>query len=189
MRTRNRKSADAPKDANAELDGIVRAAQHGDEQAIAELYTRYAGMVYRIASSRLTYDDSADVVQDVFVRVLRELKTLRSTAAFGSWLVTIARNAVHDAARQARPTVALEREQLQPETQHEEMDARAAVRAIRSLPVAYRQTLVMRLVKGMTGPEIAKRTGMTAASVRVNLHRGMKLLREHLAIRSYKRPA
>jgi RNA polymerase sigma-70 factor (ECF subfamily) len=51
---------------------------------------------------------------------------------------------------------------------------------IRSLPAAYRETLVLRLVEGMTGPEIAERTGLTAASVRVNLHRGMKLLRERL---------
>ena len=51
---------------------------------------------------------------------------------------------------------------------------------VRGLPEAYRETLVLRLVEGMTGPEIAARTGMTPASVRVNLHRGMKLLREKL---------
>jgi RNA polymerase sigma-70 factor (ECF subfamily) len=51
---------------------------------------------------------------------------------------------------------------------------------VRTLPEAYRETLVLRLVEGMTGPEIAARTGLTAASVRVNLHRGMKMLREKL---------
>jgi len=51
---------------------------------------------------------------------------------------------------------------------------------VRSLPEAYRETLVLRLVEGMTGPEIAARTGLTPASVRVNLHRGMKMLREKL---------
>ena len=55
---------------------------------------------------------------------------------------------------------------------------------IRQLPDAYRETLILRLVEGMTGPEIAVRTGLTAASVRVNLHRGMKLLREKLGARS-----
>jgi RNA polymerase sigma-70 factor (ECF subfamily) len=39
---------------------------------------------------------------------------------------------------------------------------------------------MLRLVEGMTGPEIAARTGLTGGSVRVNLHRGMKLLREKL---------
>jgi RNA polymerase sigma-70 factor (ECF subfamily) len=52
--------------------------------------------------------------------------------------------------------------------------------AIRSLPEAYRETLILRLVEGMTGPEIADRTGLTAESVRVNLCRGMKMLRQLL---------
>ena len=63
-----------------------------------------------------------------------------------------------------------------------EHEAARMLEAVRSLPEAYRETLVLRLVEGMTGPEIAARTGMTAASVRVNLHRGMKLLREKLGL-------
>jgi RNA polymerase sigma-70 factor (ECF subfamily) len=59
-------------------------------------------------------------------------------------------------------------------------DARAVLEAIRSLPEAYRDPLILRLVEGFTGQEIADRTGLTPASVRVNQHRGMKLLREKL---------
>ena len=62
----------------------------------------------------------------------------------------------------------------------EEAEARAALEAIRSLPEAYRETLILRLVEGMTGVEIAERTGLTHGSVRVNLHRGLKVLRERL---------
>jgi len=51
---------------------------------------------------------------------------------------------------------------------------------VRSLPAAYGEPLILRLVEGMTGPEIAARTGLTEGSVRVNLHRGMKLLRARL---------
>jgi RNA polymerase sigma-70 factor (ECF subfamily) len=75
---------------------------------------------------------------------------------------------------------ALDAEIAQPGTQHFEIQARAALAAIRRLPPAYRDTLRMRLVDGLNGPEIAARTGLTAASVRVNLHRGLKLLRESL---------
>lgn len=57
----------------------------------------------------------------------------------------------------------------------------AVLAAIRSLPEAYREPLILRLVEGMTGPEIAERTGLTPGSVRVNLHRGMRQLREKLA--------
>ncbi len=51
---------------------------------------------------------------------------------------------------------------------------------VRGLPEAYREPLILRLVEGMTGPEIAARTGLTHGSVRVNLYRGMQLLRVKL---------
>ena len=61
-------------------------------------------------------------------------------------------------------------------------EAREILTAIRSLTETYRETLVLRLVEGMTGAEIAEQTGLTPESVRVNLHRGMKLLKEKLGI-------
>ena len=61
-------------------------------------------------------------------------------------------------------------------------EALDALAVIRTMPEAYRETFVLRLVEGMTGPEIAARTGLTPASVRVNLHRGMKQLRERLGV-------
>ena len=53
----------------------------------------------------------------------------------------------------------------------------------RALPAAYRAPRGLRLVGGMPGPEIAERTGLRPDSVRVNLHRGMKLLRERLGLK------
>jgi RNA polymerase sigma-70 factor, ECF subfamily len=169
-----------------DLSRLVGAAQAGDRQAFGELYARYAGMVYSVAVSRVPVDQAADVVQEVFLRALRKLKRLREAAAFGGWITAIARNAARDVERQGR-TVEVTVELSRRETQHQEMDARAALRAIRALPAAYRKTIMMRLVQGMTGPEIANRTGLSAASVRVNLHRGMKLLRERLAAPTRKK--
>ena len=54
------------------------------------------------------------------------------------------------------------------------------LRTIRGLPEAYRETLLLRLVEGLGGPEIAALTGLTPESVRVNLHRGMHKLRAAL---------
>jgi RNA polymerase sigma-70 factor (ECF subfamily) len=53
---------------------------------------------------------------------------------------------------------------------------------LRKLPPAYRETLALRLIAGLTGPQIAAATGLTHASVRVNLCRGMALLRESLGL-------
>ncbi|HYJ90968.1 MAG TPA: sigma-70 family RNA polymerase sigma factor, partial [Pyrinomonadaceae bacterium] len=66
-------------------------------------------------------------------------------------------------------------------------EAVEVLRAIRSLSEAYCETLTLRLVEGMTAKEIAQRTGLKPESVRVNLHRGMEMLRERLGITGAKR--
>ena len=159
---------------------LVCAAQAGDPAAFERLYTQYSGMVHAMAVARLPFDEARDVVQEVFLRALRKLRSLRDPDAFGSWLAAIARNAIRDAKSRPQPASRAEHAVGMRETQHEEMEAQLALDTIRNLPAAYRDTLMMRLVQGMTGPEIAERTGLTPASVRVNLHRGMKHLRRRL---------
>ena len=158
---------------------LVRAAQDGNRAAFGQLYVRYRGMVHAIALSSLPVDEAADVVQDVFLKALRELKRLRDGGAFGGWIAAIARNAVVDVQRRRLAGSAADEPAGRP-SQHDKLEARRALRAVRSLPRVYCEPLLMRLVEGMTGPEIADRTGLTPGSVRVTLHRGMKLLRRRL---------
>ena len=159
---------------------LVAAAQSGDAGAFGELYARYTGMVNAIALARVPRDVAADVVQETFLRALRRLQALRQPECFGGWLAAIARNVARDLARQRREVGTLDENPPASDAPPDDFDARLALRAIRTLPVAYRETLMMRLVQGMSGPEIAEQTGMTPGSVRVNLHRGLKLLRHHL---------
>ena len=176
-------------DADLEQVALVRAARRGDRGAFGDLYNRYAGMVHSIALAHVAAEDVNDIVQEVFLRALQKIRELRDPAAFGGWLATITRNVARSAKRAASRFVQGEPEVMTAETQRHSMDARRALAAIRSLPEAYRETLVMRLVQGMTGPEIADRTGLTAASVRVNLHRGMKLLKQRLEMGPARRTA
>ena len=164
---------------------LVDAAQQGDRSAFAELYAAYARMVHGILLSRVPRGDVDDLAQDVFLQAMQRLRSLRDAAAFGGWLAAIARHRAADHIRRAPPLTEL------PEDlgsgghdQQDQTEALAVLAIIQSLPEAYRETLVLRLVEGMTGPEIAARTGLTPASVRVNLHRGMKQLRERLERRS-----
>jgi RNA polymerase sigma-70 factor, ECF subfamily len=161
-------------------DVLVRASRDGDRSAFGRLYTRYSRMVHAIVLSRVPPGEADDLVQDVFVSALRQLHALRDERAFGGWLATIARNRANGWYRGTVETAELPEELAASSPQEEEEDARRALAAVRALPEAYRETLMMRLVEGMTGPEIAARTGLTPDSVRVNLHRGMKLLREAL---------
>ena len=108
---------------------------------------------------------------------MQRLGDLREAAAFPGCLLGIARHAALDAKRRRVPLTGIAIDAVDARATHEDrLDAERALTAIRSLPDAYRETLLLRLVEGLTGPEIAERTGLTAGSVRVNLHRGMVLL-------------
>jgi RNA polymerase sigma-70 factor, ECF subfamily len=166
-----------------EVAGLVREARSGNRAAFGSLYQLYAGMVHGILLARVPRLEVDDLVQEVFLSAMRQLSGLRDAAAFGAWLAAIARNRANDFHRRVKDMQPPEQES--PIEQFHVNDsahaeAREALAAIRQLPEAYRETLVLRLVEGMTGPEIALRTGLTPDSVRVNLHRGMKMLRETL---------
>ena len=159
---------------------LVRAVLEGDRDCFSRLYDLYAPLVHGILLARVPRIEVDDLVQDIFLHAFRKLHTLRDGAAFGPWIAMIARNRAVDFHRRSRDTVELTDEMGGSDKQ--ESRAAEILELIRGLPEAYRETLVLRLVEGMTGPEIATRTGLTAASVRVNLHRGMKLLREKLGV-------
>src|SRR5438477_11931297 len=92
----------------AEDDGLIRAAADGDRGAFGELYVRYARMVHAILLARVPPGDAEDLVQDVFMAAMRQLRGLRTAAAFRGWLGAIARNRAIDYHRESRERVPLE---------------------------------------------------------------------------------
>lgn len=134
-------------------------------------------MVHGILLAYVAYGEVEDLVQETFLHAIERLGGLRDEGAFGAWLGAIARHLALDHCRRIRKVVELNENNggsVAPD------HAALVLRAVRSLPETYRETLILRLVEGMNGPEIAERTGMQPDSVRVNLCRGMKLLRQKL---------
>ena len=161
---------------------LIEAARAGDRAAFGHLHDRYAPMVHGLLLARVPSDVAEDLVQEVFLHAMRKLSKLRDPNAFGPWLATIARHfAVRFYRRQRRPRLlSLSTADEAPPVSNENPAtgrAQEALAAIRSLPEAYREPLILRLVEGLNGPQIAIRTGLTPGSVRVNLHRGMRMLR------------
>ena len=168
-------------------DTLVSAARAGDRSAFGLLYDRYARMVHGILLCRVPPREVDDLVQEVFLLGLRQLHSLRDPSRFGAWLSTITRNRANDYYRKASPVDRVTdpdaEEQAESRTNDHVVEQEAAMTLVvlRTLPETYREPLMLRLVEGMTGPEISARMGMTHGSVRVNLHRGMQMLREKLA--------
>jgi RNA polymerase sigma-70 factor (ECF subfamily) len=169
-----------------EEDSLVSAARGGDRAAFGRLYDRYSRAVHGILLARVPPREVDDLVQEVFLLALRQLHSLRDTSRFGAWLGTITRNRANDYFRKSIPdekvTEPVSEDQVESRSANDasQQEAATILAVVRALPEPYREPLILRLVEGMTGPEIASRTGLTHGSVRVNLCRGMQLLREKL---------
>jgi RNA polymerase sigma-70 factor, ECF subfamily len=166
---------------------LVSAARAGDRAAFGRLYNRYAPMVHGVLLAKVPVSEVDDLLQNVFLLALRRLSSLREAERFGAWLAAIARNQANDYHRRSLPEDPLKDDAPEIESENrlgggsQQGAAGEILDVIRALPDAYRETLILRLVEGMTGPEIAARTGLTQGSVRVNLHRGMQQLRAKLS--------
>jgi RNA polymerase sigma-70 factor (ECF subfamily) len=167
---------------NKEISRWAVAAQGGSTEAFGKLHRRFVALVHGVLLSRFRPAVAEELTQECFLIAFQKLHQLREPAKFGPWIVAIARRV--DAIGEQRNSSSDGINELIDHCSGAEsaIDAAKVLSAIRQLPEAYRETLVLRLVEGMSGAEIAKETGISAESVRVNLHRGMKKLREALAI-------
>lgn len=162
---------------------LVRKAQTGSRRAFHSLWQRYAATVRAILLTMVDETEAEDLSQEVAVAAFRSLPSLQKRESFPAWLCTIARNMGRDAlaakARSHESPLEHAKEIAAPDA-GDPAAADEILAQIRQLPECHREPLMLRLLLEMSGPEIAEQTGLTQGSVRVNLCRGMKLLRQRL---------
>ena len=165
---------------------MVTKAQAGDRAAQSTLFRRFAPAVHGCALAYVSPSEAQDTVQDVFETVLNRLGQLRDPSAFPGWIMAITRRCALE--RAVRLQRARSDGSAVDELTHDSPGAEKLVevsqtlQALHALPDRFREVLVLRLVEGMTGPEIADATGLSHGTVRVYLHTGMQLLRVQLGI-------
>jgi RNA polymerase sigma-70 factor (ECF subfamily) len=171
----------------ATLD-IVRRAQAGDVDAFELLYREHAGRIYALCL-RLMASDSADateLMQDVFIRAWRRLATFRGECAFSSWLHRLAVNTMLENARGDRRRIARvlpmdDTSRLEGAARSTGVDLKMDMEdAIASLPKGARLAFVLHDVEGYQHQEIAEQLGVTVGTIKAQLHRARRLLRERL---------
>jgi RNA polymerase sigma-70 factor (ECF subfamily) len=175
---------------------LVARARDGDRTAFEALYRQHVGRVYALCL-RLAADPvrAEELVQDVFVHAWRKLGAFRGESAFSSWLHRIAVNAALQAQRSERRRRArvLGRADLPgaagrdrgdaPEPPSREPPPGLAIdleRAIGRLPPGARAVFVLHDIEGYRHDEIARVTGLAVGTLKAQLHRARRLLREAL---------
>src|SRR5881392_93436 len=171
----------------AALDSI-RRAQAGNVDAFEILYREHSGRVYALCLRLKAGDriDATELMQDVFIKAWRRLETFRGDCAFSSWLHRLAvntmlENARSDRRREAR-VLSMEDTSLLPGAARSSgvdlrMDMEAA---IASLPKGARLAFVLHDVEGYQHQEIAEQLKISVGTVKAQLHRARRLLRERL---------
>lgn len=160
----------------------VHQARRGSQQAFSFLYRRFSPLVHGILLGRFPPATADDMTQECFATAFARLDQLKENAKFGAWIATIARRVRPHTSPKTTATTDLDAFGSDGTTPEDATDAARILGAIADLPEAYRETLMLRLAEGMSGPEIAVLTGLTHQSVRVNLHRGMAKLRAALGL-------
>jgi RNA polymerase sigma-70 factor (ECF subfamily) len=168
------------------MTDLVRQAQDGDRTAFERLYREHVGRVYALCL-RLASDPARaeELTQDAFVSAWRKLGSFRGDAAFSSWLHRIAINTIFMAGRSERRR----------RSRIDEVDPRSAEtagpratpglkidleRAIAALPPGARSVFVLHDIEGYRHAEIAELTGLAVGTLKAQLHRARRLLREKL---------
>lgn len=166
----------------------IRRAQSGDVAAFEQLYREHSPRIYALCL-RLKAGDSPDateLLQDVFVKAWRRLDTFRGDCAFASWLHRLAVNTMLESARSdgrrtARVLPMEDTSRLAGAARSSGIELKMDMeKAIATLPKGARLAFVLHDVEGYQHQEIAEQLSVTVGTVKAQLHRARRLLRERL---------
>jgi RNA polymerase sigma-70 factor (ECF subfamily) len=176
--------------------GLVAAAQAGDQRALETLLRRHYDRVHavcrRIAGSTRDADDAA---QEAMIGIVRGLPRFDGRAQFSTWVYRIATNAALDELRRRkrRPALALVTDEGEPAETPDPLAAREVEApadrlsidaALDSLPEDFRTAVVLRDVADLDYAEIAEALGVPVGTVKSRIARGRAQLADALGNRA-----
>ena len=177
---------------------IAEGLKHGDQQALAELYDRYAGLAYGVAMRVLGDPGRAeDAVQDAFLNVWRHARSFDpARGSLRAWLLASVRNRAVDYLR-GRGALERREEELPPDLPEKTSPSdepadpwrevatsleRAAVRdALASLPTEQRQVIELAYFGGYTHTEISSMTRLPLGTVKGRMRLGLEKMSSYLS--------
>ena len=170
------------------LSGML-ASKEAAEHELETLVREHSRLVFKVALAAVhNSHDAEDIVQEVFLRVVRSKERLGEVADIRAWLARITWNVARDRRRRERETEVLEdvaeprSAAASPEHSAERQEmAEVVARMVAALPRELRDPLVLSTMEEMAGVEVAKVLGIPEAAVRSRVFRARQILKERLA--------
>jgi RNA polymerase sigma-70 factor (ECF subfamily) len=168
----------------------IAQCKDGDVAGLKILYELHAKKIFYLALRILSSPQEAeDVVQDIFIKVFKNIKNYRGEAAFGTWLYRVTSNHCLDILRKRKKHTWVEidetlensnRINFKNDPEHaEKMLSPTIVRALDQLSPRQRICLVMREMENLSYEEISICLGISLGSVKSNIYRAKEYLRNY----------
>jgi RNA polymerase sigma-70 factor, ECF subfamily len=177
---------------------LVALLKQGHEEAFRVLIQRYEARLFRVAYGiTLDREESLDIVQEVFIRVFKNIPTFREESRLSTWLHRITVNqclnwkrgwkrrfrwhhkSIEEESLADHP--ALGTDDYDPETLYQQKEARETLwNALRDLPKQGRGAFLLRELEGLSYDEIAKALNIKRGTVSSRLFHARKKLRQGL---------
>ena len=167
---------------------LIRWVADGDASCLGTLFERHHRGVYRYCL-QMTHSTamSEDLVQEVFLKVLKKAASFRAEGSCKAWIFNIARNVTFDSLRKAEPESAVEsgdHESAERLIDHRSSEQVAAghqnlqllERALAEIPATAREVIWLGRFVFDDYDELARALGCTASAARVRMHRAMQAL-------------
>jgi RNA polymerase sigma factor (sigma-70 family) len=161
---------------------LMLQVRDGAGETLGVLFDRYHAQLFNFYA-KLTGDRtlSEDLVQEVFLRILRHRQTFRTGTPFRAWIYQIARNARIDHFRKHRPQVPFEAEMapavVAGDPAQKQQESELLHQALMQLPDEKRELLVLCRFQELPYEDVARLVGCGVATVKVRIHRALQELR------------
>ncbi|HEX4232271.1 MAG TPA: sigma-70 family RNA polymerase sigma factor [Bryobacteraceae bacterium] len=193
-------TAGAQSGLSEEDDRILRGLRAGIESAYEELIDRYQQPVYSIVYRLGSGADACDVVQEVFLKIFRNVGSFQEKSSLRTWIFRIAVNEAHNHrrwfARHCKREVAIEKNEDEytyslehapdpgrsPFDQALDSETRALIeRALAEINPVFRAAVVLRDIENLSYEEVAEILQVSLGTVKSRILRGREALRRELS--------
>jgi RNA polymerase sigma-70 factor (ECF subfamily) len=172
---------------------LIAGCRAGNSKALAELVKRYQAAVLRVCVSLIGNRDVEDLVQDIFIKILRRIQTFEGRSSLFTWIYEITVNHCRDELRRRKrrrwfSLHALPQETIEQiatdEDSVSDLEAGELRRHLRhelnKLPPKYRELIVLRDLEGLGYEEIAQISGIEVKLVKSRLYQARQILAEKM---------
>lgn len=168
---------------------LVKQAISGNQNAFAELLSRYKNLVYSVVLRMVNNTEEAnDLAQEIFIKLYKNLDKYQPEYKFSTWLIRISTNHVIDYRRKRKhETISMEEVHYEltnestPEGEYiKKEQGKMLEYAIKTLPDLYKIPIVLYHQQGLHYQEIADIIGEPLSKVKNRIFRGRKMIKESL---------